>query len=240
MANRERQAYLASGGGSTFFELAKAEISGELKVDPAVLIASESGIGAIEKAHRLRIPVEIVNPNDFRGDDKKIDQDGFGEAILRVLRRHRATLVTQNGWMPLTPENVIEAYEGHIFNQHPGPIPEFGGKGMYGRRVHAAVLMFRRLTKGPMWTEVIGQRVSPEFDGGVVLESSRVPILKSDTVDELAQRALPVEHATQIRLVEDYVKGNLIEVQRETILVPGQEAILAQAKKIAQLLYPHG
>lgn len=241
MANRERLGILISGGGTTMQEIVRASQSGELPVDIAVVISSKEDAGGREKARSLGAPEVFVDRNRFVGDDKKIDQYGYGQELLRVLNDYGATMVSQNGWLPMTPDNVIEKYRSAIFNQHPGPVPEFGGKGMYGKRVHAAVLLFRRLTNGEMWTEVIGQRVSPsEYDGGVVLKSERIQIEKGDDVDDLQQRALPREHRVQIELLKDAAAGRLVKVRRETILQPGQEAILSQAKRMAQLLYPRG
>ena len=224
-------------------EIVRATQTGELPMDISCIIASKEGVGGIDKAHSLGVPesdIVVVNPVDFIGDDKRVDQYGFGQGLLRELRRRGTAVVSQNGWMPLTPENIIDEYSDAIFNQHPGPIPEFGGKGMYGRRVHAAVLLFIRLTKGDMWTEVIGQRVDKEYDKGVVLKSQRIDILPEDTVDDLQQRALPQEHRTQIELLKDVAFGRVQKVHRETIILPGQEILVAQAKRAAQLLYPHG
>ncbi len=239
--SRERLGSLISGGGTTMQEIVKASQSRELPLDIAVVISSKEDAGGREKARNLGIPEVFIDRERFRGDNGRIDQYRFGQELLRVLREHGATMVSQNGWLPMTPDNVIERYRDAIFNQHPGPVPEFGGKGMYGKRVHAAVIMFRRLTKGEMWSEVIGQRVSPSaYDGGVVLKSERIPIEKDDEVNDLQQRALPHEHKVQIEMLKDAATGRLVEVKRDTIIQPGQEAILSQSKKIAQLLYPHG
>jgi phosphoribosylglycinamide formyltransferase-1 len=154
-------------------------------------------------------------------------------------------MVSQNGWLPMTPDNVIEEYNGAIFNQHPGLLPDFGGDGMYGKRVHAATLAFRKMTKGDMVTEATAQRVSKgKYDAGAVFANSEiVPIMKDDNVDELQQRVLPVEHKVQIAMLKDAVAGKLVEVRRESIISiikPGQEVILEYAKKVAIALYPHG
>lgn len=218
--------------------------SGEVPMDVACVISSTPDTGGIEKAKRLGIPAEniiVVNPKDFRMDDGAIDRNKFGEQLLVELKRKNAGVVTQNGWLPLTPENVIAEYEGMIFNQHPGPVPEFGGKGMYGRRVHAARLLFARTVKRGFWTEAIAQRVHKEFDQGVVVKSQRVEILPDDTVETLQQRVLPVEHAIQIALLKDIANDSVKEVaKRESFVRPDEEAILVQVKEAAIKLYPRG
>lgn len=241
---RQRLATLVSGGGTTAAEIIKASQSGEISnLDIACVIASKAGIGALQKALDLGVDekdIVIVNRSKFRTLDGKIDQEAFGEALIFEMKKRGVTVVTQNGWLPLTPENVIRKFEGAIFNQHPGPLPDFGGEGMYGRRVHSAVLAVRRLTGREMWTEVVAQRVHPEFDKGPVVGSRRVGILKDDTVDDLQQRVLPLEHELQIELLQHFVRGEINEAPRSTLMLPGQEYILAQAKRFAITQYPKG
>ena len=241
---RERLATLISGGGTTMQQIIKACQSGEIPMDVACVISSSPTAGGIKKAKDLGISDEnilVVDPNKFRDGNKKVDQEAFGLALLREMRERGVTVVTQNGWLPLTPRNVIDEYSQTMFNQHPGPVPEFGGKGMFGRRVHAARLLFVRETKRDPWTEAIGQRVDSEYDQGAVVKSARVEILSDDTVDDLQQRVLPVEHRTQIELLKDVAKGNIKEVTgRGNLVLSGEEHILFQAKKAARLLYPHG
>lgn len=241
---KERLAILISGGGTTMQEIIKACQSGEVLMEVACVISSNPTAGGIEKARKSGIPnknIVVVNPDDFRGGDGKVDNEGFGQAILRELRMRKATVITQNGWLPLTPGQVIDEYSGTMFNQHPGPVPEFGGKGMYGRRVHAAVLLFTRMVKREPWTEAIAQRVHSEYDQGVVVKSMRVGIQSDDTVDDLQRRVLPIEHRVQIDLLKDVAKGNVKEITgRELLVKPGQDQTLFLAKRVARLLYPHG
>ena len=240
----ERLASFISGGGTTMQEIVKACQSGEVPMDVACIISSSPTAGGIEKARKLGVPdsdIIVVDPNEYRGDDKKVDQEGFGTQILKELRKRGTTVVTQNGWLPLTPEQVVDEYPETIFNQHPGPVPEFGGQGMYGRRVHAARLLFTRMTKRDSWTEAIGQRVHKDYDQGVVVKSKRVEILPTDTVDDLQQRVLPAEHRVQIDLLKDVANGNIKAMTgRELLVRPGEEQLLIQAKRMAKMLYPKG
>lgn len=215
-------------------QIIKACQSGEIPMDVVCVISSNPDAGGLEKAKRLGISKEdilIISP----------EQEDFGVRILAELRARGVTVVTQNGWLPLTPEVVINEYPRAIFNQHPGPVPEFGGKGMYGRRVHAARLLFVRITKRDYWTKAIAQRVAKEYDQGVVLKSTRVEILPEDTVDDLQQRVLPAEHRLQVELLKDFAQGSLQEITtREVLVRPGEEGTLSSVKRTARLLYPHG
>ncbi|MBI2622641.1 MAG: hypothetical protein HYY87_02540 [Candidatus Levybacteria bacterium] len=241
---RERLATLISGSGTTMQEIIKACQSGEVPMDVTCVIASNANAGGIKKARRLGIPekdIVVVDPNDFRGDDNKVDPEGFGTRILKELRERGITVVTQNGWMPLTPGHVIDEYPNTMFNQHPGPVPEFGGQGMYGRRVHATRLLFVRMTERDYWTEAIAQRVHRDFDQGTVVKSQRVEIFPGDTVGDLQQRVLPVEHGVQIDLLKGVAAGNIREITtREALVRPGEEEILFLAKRVAKKLFPYG
>ncbi len=220
----------------------KAVQSGEVPMEVACVIASTPIAGGLEKAKNLGIAKEdilVINPDDFRVDGK-VDQEKFGQAIMTELKKRKVDVVMQNGWYPWTPDVVTDVYSGVIFNQHPGPIPEFGGKGMYGTAVHAAVLEFRKLTGGEMWTEVVAQRAERDMDAGAVVKSARVKILAGDSAETLQQRALPIEHRVQIELLKDIASGNVHEVIRPPLVLAGEEKILEAAKQKAREMYPKG
>ncbi|MDO8486870.1 MAG: formyltransferase family protein [Candidatus Curtissbacteria bacterium] len=235
-----RLASLISGGGTTMEAIGKACLSGEIPFDLVCVISSNPNSGGIEKAKKLGIPAEdivVINPDDFRVGGK-VDQEKFGEAIIKELKKRKVDVVMQNGWYPWTPNVVTDAYSGMIFNQHPGPIPEFGGKGMYGTAVHAAVLEFRKLTGGEMWTEVVAQRAERDMDAGAVVKSARVEIMAGDSAETLQKRALPIEHRVQIELLKDIASSNVHELIRPPIVLAGEEKILEAARQKAIKMYP--
>lgn len=239
----ERLAILISGGGTTMQEIIKACLSGEVPMDIACVISSSASVGGIEKARILGVEdknIIVIDPAHYTSGDKKVDLDAFGLQLTRELQQRGATVVTQNGWLPFTPERVIEAYPDTIFNQHPGPVPEFGGKGMYGKRVHAARLEFVRRTGREFWTEAIAQRVHREYDQGVVVKSEKIIILPQDSVDDLQQRVLPFEHRVQIELLKDLIAGNIKERPMIKLVRPEEQDILIAAKKLAIQQYPDG
>lgn len=239
---KERLATLISGGGTTMQEIIKAIQSGRVPaMDIACVISSNPNAGGIGKARNLGIPekdIIVINPDDFRGKDGEVDQYAYGLAILKETKPRGVTVITQNGHMHLTSKVVIDEYKDTIFNQHPGLLPETGG--MHGRQVHAAVLYLRRATKGEMYTEVIAQRVHEKFDLGAIVKSQKVDILSADSPEDLQLRALPFEHALQIDLLRDIVRGNVKEIPKVSHIKPGEEQILFAARKAGRLLYPKG
>ena len=246
MSDTLRLAMFVSGAGSTVEAIGQACISGPLQglIRPVCLIVSKPKARVIQKARRLGILVFFVRP-------QREDPEAFGEEIIEALiRAGGVDLIGQYGWMAQTPVNVIEMFTGpfgvRMINQHNGPLdigrPDFGGEGMFGRRVHCARLLFVRRTKRSFWTAATAQRVALEFDEGDVLHAEHMDILPDDTPDSLAARLLPLEHKVQIETLAGLVTGRIGgRVTRAASLVrPEEEEILREVKSAAALEFPRG
>lgn len=108
---------------------------------------------------------------------------------LAILEQERIDLLVLAGYLRLVPAAVIAAYRGRIINVHPALLPRHGGPGMYGRRVHAAVLAAGEAVSG-----ATVHLVDEEYDRGQPLAQGRVPVRGDDTPESLANRVLEVEH----------------------------------------------
>ncbi len=242
MPEKRRLCILISGGGTTALAIIKACNDGPLSglVEPVCVIASRADAGGLKKAAAEGVLTFIVDPKKFTSPDQ------FGERIIGVCQTIGVDVITQNGWLPLTPQNVIAAYPGKMINQHPGPLdpgyPDFGGKGMYGMRVHAARLHFVRATdREESWTEAVAQLVAPEYDRGPVIHRERVEIEPGDTPENLQQRVLPIEHRVQIEALRLLVQGTAVPLVRKQRLVHHEEyELLIDAKKEAARQFPNG
>jgi formyltetrahydrofolate-dependent phosphoribosylglycinamide formyltransferase len=117
------------------------------------------------------------------------DRGADAGQLESILREHRVDLIVLAGYLRLVPRSVIGAYRGRIINIHPALLPAFGGQGMYGKRVHAAVLASGRRESG-----CTVHLVDEEYDRGPILAQRRVPVLPDDTVESLAARVLEAEH----------------------------------------------
>ena len=240
---RERLASLISGGGTTMQEIVLACQSGEIPMDVGCVISSDPNAGGLKRAKDLGIPekdIVVVNPNDFRGEDGKVDRWRFGIALLNELRPRGITVVTQNGWKPLTPKNVLEERDIQYFNQHPGPKKET--RATHGMQPHAIMLYIARHTGRNNGTEVITHRVNERFDDGPTVGITPVPIyLPYDHPKRLQRRALKKEHKLQIELLKQVARGEVKEVFSETVyLMPEEEKILLEARRYARQKYPDG
>jgi len=182
-----RLAVLASGRGSNlqaiidhFDNLARERVA------KVVLVASNRADSpALLRAATASIDTASFNPNDD------------GSELLALLQKFRIDLVVLAGYLKRIPPMVIAEYAGRIINIHPALLPAFGGEGMYGARVHEAVI-----ASGATETGVTVHLVDDEYDRGPILAQWRVRVDKSDTAESLAARVLNVEHVVYPRVVE--------------------------------------
>jgi phosphoribosylglycinamide formyltransferase 1 len=171
-----RIAVAVSGHGSNLEALHRA-----LERNPSaaiVLVLSDRpDAHALERARSWGIPAVVLQ------------RPAAGDEWLTQLESQRVDLLVLAGYLKLVPAPVIAAYRGRIINVHPALLPAFGGKGMYGRKVHEAVL-----ASGSRETGATVHLVDEIYDHGAVLAQSRVPVLPDDTPASLARRVLEVEH----------------------------------------------
>jgi phosphoribosylglycinamide formyltransferase 1 len=120
-----------------------------------------------------------------------------GSELLGLLDKFRIDLVVLAGYLKMIPAKVVDAYSGRMLNIHPALLPRFGGEGMYGARVHEAVI-----SSGERETGVTVHLVGREYDRGPIVAQWRLPVKPSDTPESLAARVLSVEHIVYPRAVE--------------------------------------
>lgn len=183
-----RLAVFASGGGSNLQALIDAHARGDLPAPVVLVISNRASAGALERARRHGIAAAHV------GRDLA-DPEG---RMLELLREHEVDVIVLAGWLALIGPRLLEAYPERIINIHPGPLPRFGGKGMYGHHVHAAVLAAGVERSGPTV-----HLVDAHYDEGPVLAHVEVPVEPGDTPETLAARVLREEHALFWRVIRD-------------------------------------
>lgn len=232
---------LISGRGSTAAAIIRHFKNSDL-IQPVCAIASNTNAG-VTNLIMAGLPEEnvyVISPKLMNSSVQ------FGDAILNVCKKHQVDIIGHYGWLAKTPRNVIEAYREKIINQHPGPLEpgshhDFGGMGMYGRRVHYTRLNFVKETKKNWWTEVTCHRVTEDYDKGAIIDRVQVPIHENDTVESLAERCLLEEHKLQIKVLEDFAHNRIQEWKRNEPLVKNfEEKILIRLKEEAIKAYPKG
>lgn len=191
-----RLAVFASGGGSNFGALLDAIARGTLPATPVLLVADRAGTGAQRRAEEARVPAEVLDPRSLGGDD------AFADALLDALTRHGADFIALAGFLKKIPSRVVATFPNRILNIHPSLLPSFGGHGLYGRRVHQAVL-----DAGVRWTGATVHLVDEAYDTGPIVLQDVVPVEPDDTPESLAARVLAVEHRlypTAVRLFAEH------------------------------------
>jgi len=193
---RMRIAVLASGGGSNLQAiLDHLAALDEARHGDVVLVASNRpDAGALARAERAGIP-RVVLRSPHAPDGEELDV---------VLAAHDAQLVTLAGYMRLVPPQVTAAYRGRMLNVHPALLPEFGGAGMYGPRVHRAVIAAGAALSGPSV-----HFVDEVYDHGALIAQWPVPVLAQDDAHSLATRVLRAEHLLYPRVVEAVAAGEV-------------------------------
>ena len=169
-----RVAVLVSGGGTNLQALLDTLHDSPI-ARIARVISSRSDAGALERARRAGVPTTVLRD---AGDPAE---------VLSALAG--AQLVVLAGYLKLVHASVVARFRGRIINIHPALLPHFGGAGMYGRRVHEAVL-----ASGAKESGATVHFVDEEFDRGAIIAQERVPIEAGDTPDTLAARVLEAEH----------------------------------------------
>jgi formyltetrahydrofolate-dependent phosphoribosylglycinamide formyltransferase len=201
------------GRGSNVAALINACAHADIGCRVAVVIGTRSDAPALERAQASGIDIAVVSPRKYEGDDA-----GYGAALLRILRKRAIGLICLAGYMRKLPQPVLEDYGGRIMNIHPALLPFFGGQGMYGERVHQAVL-----ESGMKVSGCTVHFVDEEYDTGPIILQSTVPVLDDDTAATLAQRVLAEEHAGYIRAVKLFADGRLrIEGRRVRVMPDGE------------------
>jgi phosphoribosylglycinamide formyltransferase-1 len=181
-------AILASGAGTTAEAVITACRSGIIVANPAILIGNNSTAEVFARATRLGVPTRHLSGHTHR------DPDALDAAILTAVQSVQATHIVLAGYMKKLGPQTLRAYAGRIFNTHPALLPAFGGRGMYGRRVHEAVL-----ASGVAVTGATVHHVEAEYDTGPTIAQVEVPIRPDDTADTLAHRVQTAERELLIQ-----------------------------------------
>jgi formyltetrahydrofolate-dependent phosphoribosylglycinamide formyltransferase len=189
---RARIAVLASGGGSNLQALLDYFAAlGDRRAGDVVLVASNNaGAGALERARRAGVAAAVI-PADGAGMEQLLADHGVGLIVLA-------------GYLRFVPMAVTRRFAGRIVNIHPALLPQFGGEGMYGARVHRAVLAARAAASGPTV-----HFVDEVYDHGAVIAQWRVPVHPSDDERSLAARVLRAEHLLLPRVVQAVAAGEV-------------------------------
>ena len=182
----KRLVILASGSGSNaeniysyFKEGSTAEV--------AAILTNKKTAKVLERAERLGIPAYYFNRQAFSGSN----------SIVNVIEGLRPDLIVLAGFLWKIPTALITAFPNKIINIHPALLPKYGGKGMYGSKVHEAVK-----ENSESETGITIHYVNENYDEGAIIFQAKTAIDSSDTVDEIAQKVHELEYEHFPKVIE--------------------------------------
>jgi len=190
-----RLGVLLSGSGRTLQNFIAEIAAGRLNAQIAIVVSSRAGVRGIERARSAGVPAVVVDRTARRGVS-------FDDAITAALADAGVELVCMAGFLSLW--HIPPPFDGRVTNIHPALLPAFGGPGMYGRRVHEAVLASGATESG--CTVHFADNV---YDHGPIILQRRVPVLPDDSPDRLAARVLEQELIAYPEAVRLFAAGRL-------------------------------
>lgn len=168
------------GRGSNMVALARACREGRIPASIAIVISPLESSPAVQTARELGLHVGLVPPEPL---------ETYGSRLLETLHGVDAKWICLAGYLRLLPSEVLREFPNRVLNIHPALLPKFGGKGMYGMRVHEAVAESDEVETG-----CTVHFVSERYDEGSIILQRRVPRLPEDTPEDIAHRVLEQEH----------------------------------------------
>ncbi|KAA6343991.1 Phosphoribosylglycinamide formyltransferase [termite gut metagenome] len=184
-------AILASGSGSNAENIINYfEKNNQVKI--ALLLSNKENAGVLERARRLDVPSVVVPKNDWE----------TGEKVMTLLRQYQIDFIVLAGFLLQIPEILLRAYPHKIINIHPALLPKFGGKGMYGNKVHEAVVAANEKESG-----ITVHYVNEHYDEGEIIFQTKCEILPEDFPEDVAKKVHALEYAYFPKIIEQ-VTGN--------------------------------
>jgi len=200
-------AVLISGSGTTLQNLIDRVAAGTLPVRIVQVISSKANALGVERARQAGIPVEVIERKAFP------TLEAFSDRTFELCRRAGARLVCLGGYLQLL--RIPADYRGKVLNIHPALLPSFGGKGMYGRHVHEAVLQCGAKESG-----CTVHLVDEQYDQGPIVAQRAVELLPDDTPETLAARVFQQECELYPEVIRAFVEGRVAVEGREVRIRP--------------------
>jgi len=182
-------AIFASGAGSNAQKIIE-HLHDNKEISVGLIVCNKPAAGVIQIAEAWQIPVLMIEKEVFLK----------GNAYINELRRASIDFIVLAGFLWKIPELLIQNFRNRIINIHPALLPKYGGKGMYGSKVHEAVI-----AAGEKESGITIHFVDEHYDNGDVIFQATCPVFEEDTADILAERIHQLEHENFPGVVEECV-----------------------------------
>lgn len=188
--------FLASGAASSARAIVAAMRAGELAGEACLMVSNNRSAPALEFARAQGIPAVCIPTRD--------DAEAADARIAEAMAEHGVELIVMSGYLRRLGPKTLARFAGRILNIHPGPLPAFGGEGMYGRRVHEAVL-----AAGVPESGIVIHLVDEEYDHGAHVAQTVVPVLAGDSAEDLEARVRAAEPGFFVETLQKLSRGEL-------------------------------
>lgn len=206
-----RLAVCASGRGSNFQAILEAIRAGKLEAHVEMVISNNLHAGVMDLARRGGIPTLHLKEGQYSCVEE------FAQRWLVELSQRRVNFIALAGYLKKVPAGVVRAYRNRIVNIHPALLPSFGGPGMYGHRVHEAVL-----ARGCKVSGATVHIVDEEYDSGPIVTQRCLEVLDDDTPETLAARVLKLEHKIYPEALQLFAE-NRVRVEGRRVVIAGDD-----------------
>jgi len=187
---KKRIAIFASGSGSNAQKIME-HFKKHNDAEVAIVLTNNSDAYVLQRADNFEIPTHIFNRNEFY-------QTG---SIVTLLKSLQVDIIVLAGFLWLIPDNLLKAFPNKIINIHPALLPKYGGKGMYGDKVHKTIL-----ENGEEESGITIHFVNEHFDEGEIIHQSRFKIEKGDDLEMIKFKGQQLEHLHYPKVVEQLLK----------------------------------
>jgi phosphoribosylglycinamide formyltransferase 1 len=183
-------AVFASGSGTNAQNIAEYFLASE-DITVSLILANKPDAFVLERAKKLGIPSIVFNRKEFYES----------EIILDTLQKYKIDFIVLAGFLWLIPDYLLNAYTRKIINIHPALLPKYGGKGMYGDKVHQAVI-----SSGDKKTGITIHIVDAHYDEGEIIFQDSFDILPGDTAESIASKVHKLEYKHFPRVIEETIR----------------------------------
>ena len=188
----DRIAIFASGSG-TNAERIVSYFRKHPSIEVGLILSNRHDAFVLERARELGIPSAVFGRQQLYETD----------FVLNILKENNITFIVLAGFLWLVPQNLLTAYSGRILNIHPALLPNYGGKGMYGMKVHEAVI-----SSGDKESGITIHNVNERYDAGDIVFQARCPVLPADTPESLASRIHALEYEHYPKIIEQQLTAH--------------------------------
>ena len=182
-------AIFASGSGTNAQKIME-HFSNSKIAKVSLVLSNKADAFVLKRAEKMRIATTVFDRADFYET----------KMVLNILKEYNIDFIVLAGFLWLVPEELVKMYRGRLINIHPALLPKYGGKGMYGDRVHKAVI-----DNGESESGITIHHVNEVYDDGSIIFQAKCEVRKDDTTDILAQRIHTLEHRYYPEVVEEVI-----------------------------------